>query len=136
MKKFRAGLSSPKLTDSADHRAGRGSSLGTDERRRLELAKEDRPQLSRRGGSPGGGGKPGGRTGRRGGTTLYDSVLLARDEIASKQQGRKALILLTDGVDNGSRVPLSDAIRAVSEGGHAGLLDSVRRRRGESAALR
>jgi VWFA-related protein len=46
----------------------------------------------------------------RGGTTLYDAVLLASDEIMKKQTGRKALILLSDGVDNASRVTLTDAI--------------------------
>jgi VWFA-related protein len=46
------------------------------------------------------------------GTTLYDSILLASDDLMKKQQGRKALILLTDGVDNGSRVSLSRAIEA------------------------
>ncbi len=44
------------------------------------------------------------------GTDLYDSVLLASEDLMRKQSGRKALILLTDGVDNGSKVGLSRAI--------------------------
>lgn len=46
----------------------------------------------------------------RAGTTLYDAVLLASDELMRKQKGRKAIILLTDGDDRGSRSSLSDAI--------------------------
>ncbi|MBB5058628.1 VWFA-related protein [Granulicella aggregans] len=54
-----------------------------------------------------------GRTHRmRGGTTLYDAVFLASDEVMSKQKGRKALIVLTDGVDRGSKERLTDAIEA------------------------
>ena len=45
-----------------------------------------------------------------GGTSLYDAVLLASDELMKKQTGRKALIVLSDGVDNASRVTLMDAI--------------------------
>jgi VWFA-related protein len=45
-----------------------------------------------------------------GGTLLYDAVLQASKDIMLKQQGRKALIVLTDGVDTGSEAPLSDAI--------------------------
>ena len=69
------------------------------------------------GGSPGGGGGgyPGG--GRRGGgyrrnagTMLYDSILLASDELMKKEKGRKAVILLTDGVDVGSKVSITEAI--------------------------
>jgi hypothetical protein len=33
-----------------------------------------------------------------GGTDLYDSVLLASDELMTKETGRKAIVLLTDGV--------------------------------------
>ncbi len=47
-----------------------------------------------------------------GGTDLYDSLLLASDDILHKQSGRKALILLTDGVDNGSKIGLFDAIQS------------------------
>lgn len=47
-----------------------------------------------------------------GGTELYDSILLASDELMRKQSGRKALVLLTDGVDNGSKADLVDAIRS------------------------
>jgi VWFA-related protein len=61
-----------------------------------------------RGGPPMGGG--GGRSG--GGTVLYDAVLLAADELMRKQSGRKALVLLTDGVDTGSKVSLSSAVEA------------------------
>src|SRR5579862_3607224 len=61
-------------------------------------------QLNRRGQGDPGQPRP------RGGTTLYDAVLLASDEIMKKQTGRKALIVLSDGVDNASRVTLTDAI--------------------------
>jgi len=52
------------------------------------------------------------RRGRYGGTALYDAILLACQELMQKRQGRKALILLTDGVDIGSRVSLDDAVRS------------------------
>jgi VWFA-related protein len=60
------------------------------------------------GGSSGGGGGSRGRGG--GGTLLYDSVYLASNEIMKKQQGRKAIIILTDGVDRGSKESLQVAI--------------------------
>jgi VWFA-related protein len=47
-----------------------------------------------------------------GGTLLYDAVLLASQDVMSKQEGRKALILLTDGVDTGSNTPIAEAIDA------------------------
>lgn len=59
------------------------------------------------GGYPGGGSPNGGRIGA---TKLYDSILLACDELMKKQQGRKALVLLTDGVDRGSKTTLYQAI--------------------------
>ncbi len=64
--------------------------------------------------SGGGGGSPGGGGGghRGGGTTLYDAVYLASDEMMRKQEGRKAIILLTDGVDNASKVSLDRAIES------------------------
>jgi VWFA-related protein len=47
-----------------------------------------------------------------GGTNLYDAVYLAaHDELAS-EAGRKAIILLTDAEDTGSRLKISDAIEA------------------------
>jgi len=48
----------------------------------------------------------------RAGTTLYDAVFLASDELMKKQPGRKALIVLTDGVDRGSKESLESAIEA------------------------
>jgi len=60
-----------------------------------------------------GGGYPQGSRGRRGGgTMLYDAVLLASDELMKKQKGRKAVIVLSDGVDTGSKVSLARAIEA------------------------
>jgi VWFA-related protein len=93
----------------------------TNSRKLLEQALEalDAPQQLRRrqggGGYPGGGGGGRGRRGGGGGgggTDLYDSVLLASDDLLKKQTGRKAIILLTDGVDTGSKVTLSTAIEA------------------------
>jgi VWFA-related protein len=84
----------------------------TSSRRKLEDALRDLEQTEtpRRGG--GGYRGRGGRRGGGGGTSLYDSILLASDEIMNKQTGRKAIILLTDGVDNGSRVPIARAVEA------------------------
>jgi VWFA-related protein len=64
------------------------------------------------GGSPGGGQRGGGRHSMGAGTTLYDAVFLASDELMRKQKGRKAIILLTDGVDQGSKYSLERAIEA------------------------
>ncbi len=59
----------------------------------------------------GGGGSSGGSSRHRGaGTLLYDAIYLASNELMSKQQGRKALIILSDGVDHGSKEPLTEAI--------------------------
>jgi VWFA-related protein len=49
---------------------------------------------------------------RSGGTQLYDAVYLASNELMKKQQGRKALIILTDGVDHGSKTYLESAIES------------------------
>jgi len=61
------------------------------------------------------GGPDAGRW-RGGGTQLYDSVLLASEEVIRKDErklsGRKALIVLTDGVDTGSKVSLARAIES------------------------
>jgi Mg-chelatase subunit ChlD len=54
----------------------------------------------------------GGQQQHGGGTLLNDAVFLAADEIMSKVQGRKALIILSDGVDQGSKVSLTRAIEA------------------------
>lgn len=67
------------------------------------------------GGWPGGGGRRGGGGGGWGGgpgTVLYDAVYLGSDELMRKQPGRKALIILSDGVDTGSMVKLERAIEA------------------------
>jgi VWFA-related protein len=47
-----------------------------------------------------------------GGTALYDALFLASDELMSKQKGRKAIIILSDGVDNGSKETLVASIEA------------------------
>jgi VWFA-related protein len=47
-----------------------------------------------------------------GGTQLYDAVFLASNELMKKQQGRKALIILSDGVDRGSKTYLDGAIES------------------------
>lgn len=46
------------------------------------------------------------------GTLLYDAVRTASIQVMRQQQGRKAFIVLTDGVDVGSTVTLTDATEA------------------------
>ena len=47
-----------------------------------------------------------------GGTLLYDAIRFASTQKMLQQAGRKAVIILSDGVDNGSHITLSDAIDA------------------------
>jgi len=55
-------------------------------------------------------GRGSGRHHMGGGTLLYDAVYLASAELMKKQQGRKALIVLSDGVDRGSKESLETAV--------------------------
>ncbi len=71
-----------------------------------ELSASDEPGNSGRGR----GGR--GRGGGGGGTMLYDAVFLAADEMLRKEQGRKAVILFSDGDDRGSKESLPSAIEA------------------------
>jgi len=90
----------------------------TSSRQKLEASLDQlgRPQFSQTGsggssgGDPNGGGSRGSHGYGGGGTLLYDAVCLASDELMKKQQGRKALIILSDGVDHGSKETLRDAI--------------------------
>ncbi len=47
-----------------------------------------------------------------GGTLLYDAVVQASNDVMKKLTGRKALIVLSDGVDFGSSGSLDDAVEA------------------------
>jgi VWFA-related protein len=49
------------------------------------------------------------------GTLLYDAVYLASHDELAQQVGRKAMILLTDGEDQGSRLKIRDAIEAAQK---------------------
>jgi VWFA-related protein len=46
------------------------------------------------------------------GTQLYDAIYLASTEVLQKQQGRKAIVILSDGQDRGSKETLADAVEA------------------------
>src|SRR5258708_1324098 len=79
----------------------------------LGLLESPRPELGRAGGPSSDPGRdPRHRGGSGLGTLLYDAIFLASDELMSKQQGRKAVIILSDGVDHGSKVLLESAIQA------------------------
>jgi VWFA-related protein len=69
----------------------------------LEKLREDAPR-PRRGG-----------TGRPRGTLLYDAVYQAATDRLRKEPGRKALVLITDGMDVNSRLSISDAIDAAQK---------------------
>jgi VWFA-related protein len=66
------------------------------------------------GGIPGIGGGPV-PTQNAPGTLLYDAVYLSAHDMLAKEVGRKAMILLTDGQDEGSRLKIQDAIEAAQK---------------------
>ncbi len=63
-----------------------------------ETSDEDRPDGRRIGGAAG--------------TQLYDAIYLAANELMKSKDGRKALIVFSDGNDQGSKETLNDAIDA------------------------
>jgi VWFA-related protein len=66
------------------------------------------------GGVPGLGGGPIPTSNPRG-TLLYDAVYLAAHDELAHEVGRKAMILLTDGEDQGSQLRIRDAIEAAQK---------------------
>jgi len=65
------------------------------------------------GGPPGLGGGPVPTAPR--GTLLYDAIYLGADEKLKNEVGRKAMIIFTDGEDQGSRLRIQDAIEAAQK---------------------
>ena len=63
---------------------------------------------------PGAGGGPV-PTAASPGTVLYDAVYLSAHDMLAKEVGRKAMILLTDGQDEGSKLKIKDAIEAAQK---------------------
>jgi VWFA-related protein len=70
----------------------------------LEKLRENSPRLG-----------PHGGIGRARGTLLYDAVYRASNEHLRKEPGRKAIVLITDGMDVGSSLRMDDAIDAAQK---------------------
>jgi len=66
-------------------------------------------------GIPGQGGGPVPTIGQPKGTLLYDAVFLASHDEMAQQVDRKAMILLTDGQDEGSQYKVRDAVEAAQK---------------------
>ena len=69
------------------------------------------------GGDSGSNGGSGQRGMHGGGTQLYDAIYLASDELMKPKDGRKALVVFSDGADRGSKETLNDAIDAADRAG-------------------
>ncbi|MEO8593164.1 MAG: VWA domain-containing protein [Candidatus Solibacter sp.] len=54
---------------------------------------------------------------RGGGTLLYEAVAVASRDMMRPLEGRKALVILSDGVDTGSDVPIATAIEEAQRAG-------------------
>jgi len=78
--------------------------------RSLRALEDDQNQYAF--GGRGGPYSTGGRMGGGRGTALYDAVLLASEDLMKRQTGRKALVILTDGVDTASMVSLEEGVEA------------------------
>jgi len=53
--------------------------------------------------------------GSHGGNQLYDAIFLASDEVMAPKQGRKVLIVFSDGLDSGSKDRLNEALDAAEK---------------------
>jgi VWFA-related protein len=66
-------------------------------------------------GIPGAGGGTVPTIGDPKGTLLYDAIYLAAREKLNQESGRKAMIILTDGQDQGSKTKISEAVAAAQK---------------------
>ncbi len=66
-------------------------------------------------GTPGAGGGTVPTIGKPKGTLLYDAVYLAASQVMTQETGRKAMVLLTDGQDEGSQTKIGEAIAAAQK---------------------
>jgi VWFA-related protein len=87
---------------------------------RLLARAMDKAEINTAGGNgaagvPGLGGGPVPVHGTPKGTLLYDAVYLASNQKLNQETGRKAMIILTDGEDEGSDHKISDAIAAAQK---------------------
>lgn len=84
-----------------------------------ELAKAlNRAKINTGGGGgnlPGLGGGPFPTSSQPRGTLLYDAIYLAAHEKLAAEVGRKAMIVLTDGEDQGSKLRIKDSIEAAQK---------------------
>ncbi len=85
-----------------------------DKHRLKEALNKTRINAGQGGGIPGLGGGPIPTSNPRG-TLLYDAVYLAAHDQLAHEVGRKAMILLTDGEDQGSQLRIKDAIEAAQK---------------------
>jgi VWFA-related protein len=79
------------------------------------LLQEGLNQLRASSGVGGFGPGPVPTAGQPRGTVLYDAVYLAAQDKLRSEVGRKAIVLITDGVDQGSRLNRSQAIEAAQK---------------------
>jgi VWFA-related protein len=87
---------------------------------RLLTRAMDKAEINTAGGNgaagiPGAGGGTIPTIGDPKGTLLYDAIYLAANEKLNQESGRKAMIILTDGDDQGSRTKISEAIAAAQK---------------------
>jgi VWFA-related protein len=87
---------------------------------RLLTRAMDKAEINTAGGNgaagiPGAGGGTIPTIGDPKGTLLYDAIYLAANEKLTQESGRKAMIILTDGDDQGSRTKISEAIAAAQK---------------------
>lgn len=54
---------------------------------------------------------------RRGGDQLYDAIYLAADELMKNKDGRKVLVVFSNGADHGSKETMNDAVDAADRAG-------------------
>jgi len=81
----------------------------------ISKAEINSPSGNRAAGIPGAGGGTIPSIGKPKGTLLYDAIYLAANQKMSQETGRKAIILLTDGEDAGSRTKIDGAIAAAEK---------------------
>jgi VWFA-related protein len=91
---------------------GEESELLQDYTNSVRLLTEGLNQLKVSSGVGGFGPGPVPTMGQPRGTVLYDAIYVAATEKLRTEVGRKVIVVITDGVDEGSKLPLKDALEA------------------------